>query len=185
VHTQDADVVLQTPRLLLRRATMADLDDIHALLSDPVAMRYWSSAAHTEVDQSRGWLESMVNADLAISDDFVIEHDGAVIGKAGCWRLPEIGYILRREHWRKGLAFEALSAVIESIFRRHKIDAIRADVDPRNEASLALLQKLGFIETHRAERTWYTNDEWCDSVYLKRLRDCAGNTTALEQGKVQ
>lgn len=167
----DAKVTLRTPRLLLRRATMADLDGVHALLSDPVAMRYWSTPAHTDIEQSRCWLQSMVDADGTISDDFIIEHDGVVIGKAGCWRLPEIGYILRREQWRKGLAFEALSAVIESVFVRHSMDAIRADVDPRNLGSLALLKKLGFVETHRAQRTWHTNNEWCDSVYLARPRD--------------
>ena len=35
-----------TPRLRLRRAAAADLDDLHAMLGDPVAMRYWSTLPH-------------------------------------------------------------------------------------------------------------------------------------------
>ena len=46
------------------------------------------------------------------------------------------------------------------------IEAIKADVDPRNQGSLRLLARLGFVETHRAGRTWLVGDEWCDSVYL-------------------
>jgi RimJ/RimL family protein N-acetyltransferase len=32
------------------------------------------------------------------------------------------------------------------------------------EGSLALLDRLGFAEVRRAERTWLVGDEWCDSV---------------------
>lgn len=46
------------------------------------------------------------------------------------------------------------------------LNAIMADVDPRNTASLTLLSRLGFQETSRAARTWLIGEEWCDSVYL-------------------
>jgi hypothetical protein len=32
------------------------------------------------------------------------------------------------------------------------------------------LAKLGFVETHRAPRTWLVGEEWCDSVYLALQR---------------
>ena len=47
---------------------------------------------------------------------------------------------------------------------------LTAEVDPRNAASLRLLAKLGFQETHREERTLLWKDEWCDSVWLARPR---------------
>jgi RimJ/RimL family protein N-acetyltransferase len=47
---------------------------------------------------------------------------------------------------------------------------LTAEVDPRNAASLRLLAKLGFRETHRAVRTLLWKDEWCDSIYLARPR---------------
>ena len=101
------------------------------------------------------------------SDDFIVEHRGRLIGKAGCWRLPEIGFIFVPAAWGQGFAFEALSAVIGRVFARFPIPALRADVDPRNGASLRLLGRLGFREVARAERTWKIGDEWCDSVYLE------------------
>jgi len=158
---------LRTKRLLLRRATIADLDAIHALLSNPEAMRYWSSVPHTERAESEEWLQSMVDADPAARDDFCVELDGHVIGKLGCWQLPEIGFLFDPAYWGQGYASEAMAAYLD---RRRAIGTpspITADVDPRNDRSLALLVRHGFVETGRQERTWNVGGEWCDSVYLE------------------
>ncbi len=162
-----------TPRLRLRRARADDLAAVHAILSHPEAMRFWSTPPHGDLAQTRAWLADMTDANPALSDDFVIERDGAVIGKAGCWRLPEIGYILHPDHWGQGLAHEALTAAIAHVFATFPIDAIEADVDPRNTRSLGLLRRLGFVETGRAERTIQVAGEWCDSVYLSLSRPAA------------
>lgn len=58
------------------------------------------------------FLDAMIAAAPEESDDYVVEHQGRVIGKAGCWRLPEVGYILHPDYWGQGLAREALAAVI-------------------------------------------------------------------------
>lgn len=157
---------LHTARLRLRRARASDLQAMHAVLSHPAAMRYWSTPPHSDLEQTRVWLDGMIAADPGESSDFVVEYEGQVIGKAGCWRLPEIGFILHPDHWSKGLAREALSAVIPHVFAGFTIDAILADVDPRNTGCLKLLAGLGFGEVRRTERTWLVGDEWCDSVYL-------------------
>ncbi len=162
-----------TPRLRLRRARADDLAAIHAIFSHPDAMRFWSTPPHQDLEQTRAWLADMIDADPALSDDFVIERDGAVIGKAGCWRLPEVGYILHPGHWGQGLAREALTAAVAHVFETFPIDALEADVDPRNTRSLTLLQRLGFVETGRAERTIQVAGEWCDSVYLSLSRPAA------------
>ena len=169
---------LLTARLRLRRARRDDLADLHAVLSDPRAMRYWSTPPHADLSQTRAWLESMIGAPPGESDDFVIElrtgeHRGVAVGKAGCWRVPEVGFILRPDLWGQGLAGEALGAVIPRVFDRFPIPALVADVDPRNTASLGLLARLGFHETHRAQRTWLVGDEWCDSIYLALPRPAA------------
>ncbi|HXV00971.1 MAG TPA: GNAT family N-acetyltransferase [Caulobacteraceae bacterium] len=169
--TRDASSIeLITPRLRLRRARPDDLAALHAVLSDPRAMQYWSTPPHTEIDQTRAWLAAMIAASPDESDDFVIEREGRVIGKAGCWRAPEIGFILHPDCWGRGLAREALQAVIPRAFAVFPIDAVTADVDPRNAASLALLTRLGFEETHRASRTVKVGDDWCDSIYLALRR---------------
>lgn len=161
---------IETERLILRRARADDLADMHAVLSDPVAMRYWSSLPHADIEQTREWLGSMIEADPTVSDDYIIEQRGVVIGKAGCYRLPEIGYIIHPDRWGHGLASEALGAVIPRLFARHPIARIAADIDPRNIASIRLLTRLGFRECGRATRTWHIGEEWCDSVYYELPR---------------
>lgn len=94
-----------------------------------------------------------------------------MIGKAGFWRLPEIGYIFHPDMWGRGFGFECLSTLIDRAFGRFAFDALLADVDPHNTASLRLLAKLGFIETSREQATILVGDNWCDSVYLQLKRD--------------
>lgn len=162
--------MIRTERLLLRRAREDDLAAMHRIMSDGRAMRYWSSLPHTSLDQTREWLDDMISAQPDQSDDFIVELDGAAIGKAGCRRVPQIGYILHPDQWGKGYAREAMVAVIAHVFAHFEIDALKADIDPRNAASLGLLERLGFEPSGRAERTWLIGEEWCDSVYytLKR-----------------
>lgn len=159
-----------TPRLRLRRALPSDLEAMHAVLAHPVATRYWSRLPHASIDLTRAWLAGMIASPPDVSDDFVIEHEGRVIGKAGFYRIPEIGFILHPDSWRRGFSAEALAAVIPRAFARFTIDAIVADVDPRNVSALALLEKLGFVRTGYAERTFQLGEEWCDSVYLTLTR---------------
>jgi len=167
-------ILIQTERLLLRPAQQSDLAAIHAILSDPIATRFWSTPPHASLAQTSHWLAGMVSIPAGAGEDFVIEHEGAVIGKAGLYRFPEIGFILHPEYWGRGFAGEALAPVIERAFDVHRLAVVLADVDPRNEASLKVLRRLGFRESGRASRTWLVGDAWCDSVYLSRANPKSG-----------
>jgi RimJ/RimL family protein N-acetyltransferase len=158
---------LRTERLILRRARSDDLEAMHAVLSDEQSMRYWTTGPHADLAETERWLDSMVTSPPEISDDFVVTLDGEVIGKMGAWRLPEFGFILRSDHWGRGYAREALAAFLGHAFRSRGIEFLKADVDPRNTASLKLLADHGFVETGRASGTWNTHIGVCDSVYLK------------------
>jgi [ribosomal protein S5]-alanine N-acetyltransferase len=161
------DTILRTERLLLRRARADDALAMHAILSDPVAMRYWSSLPHEDLAQSQAWIAATIDAiDAGRSDDFLVEHDGAVIGKTGLWSGNELGFLFAPSVWGKGYAREAVTAVIARGFTTSGHDEIRAEADPRNEACLRLLSRLGFRETGRAAHTWCIGGEWSDSVYL-------------------
>jgi RimJ/RimL family protein N-acetyltransferase len=159
---------IRTERLLLRRATMEDTAAMHRIMSNPVAMRYWSTPPHKDFEQTERWMASMVNADPATRDDFIVTLDGAVIGKFGAWKLPEFGFLIDPAHWGRGYASEALVAFID---RRRALGSteLTADVDPRNETSLKLLRRFGFVETGRAAGTWQVGDELCDSVYFRLI----------------
>jgi RimJ/RimL family protein N-acetyltransferase len=160
--------MLRTKRLILRRAVGSDLAELHAVFSDPRAMRYWTRPAYDDIALTKDMLNTLLVPDG--SDEFVIERDGQVIGKCGAWRLPEVGFILHPDHFGQGVMTEAMRALIPHLFAAHPVAALTAEADPRNIACLALLTKLGFVETHRAERTMQWGDEWCDSVYLALAR---------------
>ena len=163
---QHTRMEIRTERLLLRRARMDDLHAFFSIMSNPLAMRYWSTLPHAGVDVTRIWLDAMIARTEAGGEQFVIEFEGQVIGDVGAGRLPEFGFIIHPDFWSRGFATEAAGAAISHIFSATPATELRADVDPRNAASLAVLGKLGFVETGRAERTFLLGDEWCDSVYL-------------------
>jgi len=156
---------LITPRLVLRPARVGDVEAMHAILSDPKAMEYWSTPPHQELGQTQAWISDMLAAGPD-QPDFIVELEGRVIGKAGFWRLPEIGYILDPGVWGRGLAQEALGAAIQLVLTRDPKLELTADVDPRNAASIRLLERLGFRRTGAAERTFEINGVWVDSQYF-------------------
>jgi len=157
---------IRTERLVLRRARLDDFEAVHSFMSDARAMRYWSTPSHQTFQESADWLQTMTGASAEQSDDFLITLGGAVIGKLGCWQLPEIGYLLAPSAWGHGYATEAMQAFIA---RRRALGPgeLIADVDPRNMPSRRLLQRCGFSESGHAARTWYVSGEWCDSIYYR------------------
>ena len=158
---------IRTERLLLRPARPDDLEAFYTILSDARATAYWSTPPHADIAQTEGWLAAMLAIAPGKGEDFVIELDGRLIGKAGLFEFPEIGFILHPDAWGKGYAGEALRPVLDRAFTVHGLPFVEADVDPRNAPSLRLLQRMGFAETGRASRTWKVGDEWCDSVFLR------------------
>lgn len=79
--------------------------------------------------------------------------------------------MLARAYWGQGLAQEALRAVIPYFFQEVGMSEITADTDPRNAASIGLLQKLGFVVFDFKEKTWQIGAEWFDSTYLKLTKE--------------
>jgi [ribosomal protein S5]-alanine N-acetyltransferase len=158
-----------TERLVLRRIRQSDAAVLHEIFRDEETMRYWSTLPHASLDQTREFIARTIAAcDDGTGDDFAVTKNGIVVGKAGLWGGNEIGFIFSRTVWGAGVAHEAVSAVLARASAQG-IASIRADVDPRNARSLALLKRLGFQEVGRAERTYRLGDLWADSVYLERL----------------
>ena len=120
----------------------------------------------------------MIDAPPEVSANFLIEFEGRVIGEVGAFPLPEFGFILHPDYWRRGFGFEAASAAIQHIFETRTIDRLLADVDPRNEGSVSLLTKLGFQKTGEAQRTFCVGGEWVDSAYFFLNRPSAAQRTA-------
>ena len=144
-------VILTTPRLLLRELTRDDLPFMAALLGDGEVTRFYpyvfspgDAEAWVARQQERyrrdghgGWLA-------------VDRATGEPVGQVGLSLQlvegvmePEIGYLIRRDRWRQGLAGEAACAVRDHAFaalgKPHVISLIR----PINHRSRAVARKMG------------------------------------------
>lgn len=161
---------IETARLTLRRARRDDLDAVYSIMSDARAMRYWSTLPHEDRAVTEPWFEAQFFSGDPARDEWIIEHQGRAIGNIGIWKQPEFGFILHPDAWGQGFGTEAAAAFLRYAFATYPMEAVTADVDPRNAASLGVLGKLGFVETGRAERTFLLGEEWCDSVYLALRR---------------
>ncbi|MCF2872805.1 GNAT family N-acetyltransferase [Octadecabacter sp. G9-8] len=162
--------MLKTQRLILRGPRADDLDDMFALFSDPRVMRYWSTPVHKNRDVTADMLKWRIKNWPDWPHYFQIEHEGRVVGSAGNHRSTEIGFMLSPDHWRKGIITEAMSAIIPHLWDTTDHDELTADADPLNAASIGLLTSLGFVETHRAKKTFFINGVWSDSVYFSLPR---------------
>jgi RimJ/RimL family protein N-acetyltransferase len=166
VETALNQSAIKTKRLVLRRFTAEDAVALHPIFADPEAMRFWSSPPKS-LAQTEEFVRDTIRAYQAgTGDDFVVLYEGVVIGKAGLWRTNEIGFIFCRSVWGRGIASEAVRAIMSRASTRG-VTSIIADVDPRNERCLRLLEKLGFVQTGAAKRTVLVGDVWADSVYLE------------------
>lgn len=162
--------MIRTDRLTLRRALPGDLADLHEVMRHPEAMTYWSTPPHPDLATTKRWLDRKLAEDQSASVEFVAEYQGRAIGTVGGGILPEVGYILHPDFWGKGLAFEAMQAVIAHAFAHHPVDHLMADVDPRNTASIKLLKRLGFVWHGHADNTFCIAGEWVHSDYYRLER---------------
>ncbi len=161
-------VVLRTPRLVLRPLTADDAEAIFVARGDPEVCRYWSSPAHQTVTQTRQALrEAEAAADSATWAITVVGSDEALGWvtlrhlRAG---VDEVGYILRRAAWGQGYATEAVGGALEHAFEQRGKHRVSADIDPRNEASIRVVERLGFVREGLLRDNWLVNGERCDSV---------------------
>ena len=160
--------VLTTRRLTLRPLQRSDAGAIHRFMSDAEVMRYWSTPPHSDEAITVRWVDESVAAMHAGTGlEYVVADREQLVGRIGVFNADNIGYFFGRPYWGCGYATEALHAFIGFAFEHRAIAELHADIDPRNIASLRLLERLGFKQTGFAERTVEVNGEWCDSVYLK------------------
>ena len=154
-------------------------EDSHDLVLDNISnfsMPNRNCAPHTSPEQTKSKLGAVINSTTNGVLEFVMVHrepnkpssdKGTVIGKVGIWSFEkqEIGYMLHRDYWRKGYMAEAMTAIIPLFWKKGMTNVV-ADVDPRNESSIKLLEKFGFVETGRESKTGDIDGVWYDSVYL-------------------
>ncbi|MFC4729584.1 GNAT family N-acetyltransferase [Coralloluteibacterium thermophilus] len=142
---------LRTPRLVLRPPAADDVEAVFALYSDPEAMRHWSHPPWRSRAQAEAYLGTMRAAAARGTVAVWLAEEGArAVGVATLWflgdgRNAEVGYLLGRAHWGRGLASELLEAVLADGFGRRRLRHVDADVAAGNLRSLRLLARLGFV----------------------------------------
>ena len=169
---------LESARLALRALSPDDADALHPTLADEGLMTWWSSAAHRDVAETRAYLgfEGRVDADQWRSWAITVDGEGdhavgfvsAGVRRAG---VSEIGYMLARSHWGRGVALEAVNRVIECLFVDEGYRRVFADTDPDNVHSRSLLEKLGFQREGLLRGEWETHIGVRDSVIYGLLKD--------------
>lgn len=141
-----------TPRLLLRRMTMADAQDVFAYSRDPEVSRHVLWDAHRSIQDSRAYLrfiQRQYRAGEASSWGIVLRETGHLIGTIGfMWinrenRSAEAGYSLARAHWNRGYMTEALRAVLRYGFEELDLHRIEAQHETDNAASGRVMEKAG------------------------------------------
>lgn len=176
---------LSTECLSLRALRADDANALFAMRSDAVAMRYWSTPPWTEMAQAEAHLRvASAPAAGAYLRQFGIERraDGVLIGTCSLFdhsvesRRAELGYFLGRPVWGQGLAREAVTALIAHGFGALNLNRIEADVDPRNAASVRLLERLGFVREGLLRQRWIVAGEVSDSAVYGLLRGEWGGT---------
>jgi RimJ/RimL family protein N-acetyltransferase len=168
---------LRGSRVILRWLTTADLEALFAIFSDPEVSRFLAIPRHRDRADTERFLGAVHEGFRAGSlYQWGIEHAGLLAGTCTLggidWenRRAEIGFALARASWGQGLMPDALRALIEHAFGALGLHRIEADVDPRNEASLRLLEKLGFRREGYLRERYFKDDEIQGSVLFGLLR---------------
>ncbi|RZA31471.1 MAG: N-acetyltransferase [Lysobacteraceae bacterium] len=171
--------ILTTDRLTLRPLTMADAQDLFAVFADPQVVRYWGFDVWTSLASAERMIAEALEGYREQSDiRFGIElaETGGLIGTVNLHhffpqnRRCEIGYALGSPYWGKGYAFEALAAALDYGFHELRLNRVEADIDPRNTASAALLERLGFRKEGYMPERWFVHGEMADTVNYGLLR---------------
>ncbi|MCV3289950.1 GNAT family N-acetyltransferase [Aeromonas media] len=145
--------VLLTPRLLLRPLGVQDSADLFAIYGDPEVMRFVGELPFPElatVSQMLASVERLLAVGESLEWGLVLRESGHLIGTCGLHsfetglRQAELGCMLARSHWGRGLMFEALSAVMEYAGELG-IRTLLADIEPENLPSQRLFRRLDFV----------------------------------------
>ncbi|MFT3953414.1 MAG: GNAT family N-acetyltransferase [Piscinibacter sp.] len=153
----------ESPRLLVRPVTPADLPDLMAVNGDAEVVRHLPYAVWAGPADGEAWLERMQTLEAVdqARQLVLVERDGgAVVGTLLLFRFEpasqraEVGYALARRCWGQGLMREALVAVCARLFDAGAVRRFEAEVNPENAASRGLLLSLGFVHEGRRRQRW-------------------------------
>lgn len=170
---------IQSERLHLRRLQLYDAGAIYEIFSSAEVTRYWSSPQMTELAEAETFIRQTHKGftDDSLLQWGVIENDTdkligtcAFAGWDKTHRHVEIGFALHRKYWGNGYMKEVLGEFIPFGFKAFSFHRIEANVDPRNIASVKLLEHFGFIREGYLRERYHQNGEIQDAVIYGLLK---------------
>jgi [ribosomal protein S5]-alanine N-acetyltransferase len=126
--------------------------ELYAVICDPALYEFIDDkepASEAALRERLLRLESRLSGDgTAHWLNWIVRNPaGELVGYVQATVAPghsaEIAYVIGRAYWRKGYAYAACAAMIGELRSSYGVTRLTATLDPANEASLALLRKLG------------------------------------------
>ena len=145
-------VTIETQRLILRPFEETDAQVAFGWFGDPVVMRFVPSGPDQSIDQTKARIAKYRSHQTThgFSKWIILERNSSkAIGDSGLLVLDDYGWIdfgfrLARSAWSRGFATEAAAAWIRAAFDEFHLDRLVAFTHPQNQASVHVLEKLGF-----------------------------------------
>ncbi len=172
--------VIETPRLLLRRAVLEDANAMYDnWASDPEVTRFLIWPTHNSVEITlkvlQSWMEGY-KKDNYYQWMIVLKSIGQPIGSISGMNPNdqlssiEIGYCIGKNWWHQGIMTEALQGVIEYLFETCNFNRITANHDPNNPHSGNVMKKCGMKYEGTARQSAKNNQGICDTAQYAILR---------------
>lgn len=143
-------MVIETERLILREYNEDDFEELYLILSDPITMSHYPKPYDENgTKRWRNWCINSYKTNGFGLWALVLKETNTFIGDCGLsmqnidgeW-LPEIGYHIKKEFWRKGFAKEAATAVKEWAFKNTTYDTLYSYMTKDNIASYKTAESI-------------------------------------------
>lgn len=154
------DIRVETERLILRQWRDTDLQDLYEYASVPGVGEMAGWRHHESIEESRQILDMFIRHKKTFALE--LKETGKVIGSLGLEEPDpdptvgekygrEIGYVLSKDYWGRGLMPEAVRAVTDYCFQKLKYDFLTAGYFLGNARSQRAIEKCGFQFLFEAE----------------------------------
>ena len=161
--------------------TLGDAPALFSYRSDPSVTLFQGFAPESVAD-AEAFIEGSLGADFAQVDRWsqvglFLKETGELVGDMGARRFgyegaqAEIGFTIAPSHQRRGLATEAVRALLAHLFDDLSVHRVMGSVDPDNAGSRALLEKVGMRQEAHFVKAYWFRDRWVDDVVYAMLRE--------------
>lgn len=171
--------IIETERLVLRNLSADDVNELFEIRSNPFTMQYIPRPLAKTVSDAAAVIEMITdftNKNERINWAITEKGSDKLIGLIGYVNIfpdslrAEVGYILNNKFTRKGISYEALQAVLNYGFKTMKLHSVEAIIRPENEASVKLIEKVGFIREAYFKDYIFHNGKFHDELVYSLIR---------------